>query len=647
MKKINKIASLLSVATMGLVSMTGCEGGDIYTIDSPDWLASRIDSIANANKGGEEEIEGLMEDVYTIGNTDYSCGWWAQFSKYYVIPKGQKLVCQFNLNINPEATNTYKNFAMIICNDDNRGGTDYKEYGAIRYDHQPSGNSEWGDLWLGSRRDLVSSTLTFGSDTDKGVDKLGGKVTVTVDRANDGLYVEMNNGTVVKKYVQDEVLANLNTDTSNENIRVFFVPEGSYIDFLGTTIEPIGGLTSRDDKQPLSMTLKGVPGKVLQGTSLDSAMASVTAIVQFEQEVTKTIPASELTFDVIPDMETLGTKTLIAVYNKTFKGESTNPVIGKATFQVVDKLYTSVGESGCTSAFWSAHSANIKVEAGETYVTTFTNYTSGVSNWNNFVVVLDSEDGTTEYAVVRADNYGWGNGYAACTATRSESDWATWLAAMDGAKVTLYVTNVGDGTANIQAVILGNDGETYTQDYIGIDTVDPENCYFNLTVDGSYLVFDYVLGAEDNSSAWWSAHSDNLKVAPGTTLTQSFVNHTSGANNWNNFVVVLDSEDTTTEYAVVRSDNYGWGAGYEGICVNNGTQGDWATWLAAMDGAIVTVSVTNYGDGTADIKCIMLGNNGETYYQDYIGIAVSDPEDCYVRLTVDGCHMIWDNVVAR
>ena len=41
----------------------------------------------------------------------------------------------------------------------------------------------------------------------------------------------------------------------------------------------------------------------------------------------------------------------------------------------------------------------------------FTNYTDGGSNWNNFFVVLATADGTTEYAVLRADNYGWGNGY--------------------------------------------------------------------------------------------------------------------------------------------------------------------------------------------------------------------------------------------
>jgi len=651
MKNLNKVASLLTVATMGLVSMTGCEGGDIYTIDSPDWLASRIDSVANANQGsGDDEIEGLQEDYYTIGKTDYTSGWWANFSKYYVVPDGQKWQAQFNLNINPDDNTYYKNFALIVATN-TRDGEGYSEYGAFRYDLTGDANAynsnwgtEFGIIENGGFK-YTSSTMLFApvDNKDAGLQKMNGKVTLTVDRTGDGFYMEISNGTIIKTFNKPEELGG----AEGNDVYCFLVPEGSFIDFLGTTIVPIGGLTSKEDKQPLSMTLKGVPGKVLQGTPLDSAMASVTAVVQFEQEVTKEVPASELTFDVIPDMNDLGTKTLIAVYNKTFKGEATSPVIGKATFQVVDKLYTTIGESSCTTSFWGAHSANIKVERGETYVTTFTNYSSGVSNWNNFVIVLDSEDTATEYAVVRADNYGWGSGYAACTPSRTDCEWATWLAAMDGAKVTAFITNRdADKKADVKCVIIGNDGETYYQDYIGIDVTDPDNLFFNLTVDNSCIVFDYVVGNEDNSSSFWGAHSDNLQVEPGQTLTQSFVNYTCGTSNWNNFCVVLNSEDTTTEYAVVRSDNYGWGSGYA-ACTNSGGQQNWTSWLAAMDGAVVTVSVTNNGDGTADVKCIMIGNDGETYYQDYIGINTVDPDNCYMRLTVDNCHMTWDNVVAR
>ena len=140
--RLNKLSTTLCAACFGMLALTSCEGGDLFNIDAPDWLSSKADSIAASKAGGDEVIEGLEEDVYTIGATDFSTGWWAVFSKYYQIPDGQKWVAQFLLNINPNASNTYKNFALIICNDEDRGAANYKEYGAIRYDNQPSGNSE-------------------------------------------------------------------------------------------------------------------------------------------------------------------------------------------------------------------------------------------------------------------------------------------------------------------------------------------------------------------------------------------------------------------------------------------------------------------------------------------------------------------------
>ena len=637
MRHLNKLASAFFAVALGAMALTSCEGGDLYNVNSPDWLAGKIDSIAAQKGSGEEEIEGMEEDVYTVGAPDYSTGWWAVFSKYYQVPEGEKWVAQFNLNINPAATNTYKNFAMIICNDEDRGAANYKEYGAIRFDNQPSGNSEWGDY---IDRSLVSSTLTFETDTDAGVDKLGGKVTLTVDRTSGGLVVTMTNGNVTKTYNQTSKLENLNADSSNSKIRCFLVPEGSYINWLGSTIEPIGGFTSAEDKQPLSMTLNGVPRKVLQGTDIKAAFANVTATIQFETGVSKDVTAADLTFQAIPDMETLGTKTLIAVYNKTYKGEgATQPVIGNAEFMVVDKLYTTIGNSDNSTGFWGAHSDNFKVGPKETFVTSFTNYTNGQNNWNNFVVVLCSSDGSKEYAVVRADNYGWGDGYAACTPSGGQSDWAAWLKAMDGAKVTVAVTNQGDGTADVQCVMIGNDGKTYIQNYTGINTVDPNNCYFNLTVDGSHIEFDDVIGAEDNSTAFWGAHSQMLRVPQGQSVTTRIKNFTNLQNNWNNFCVVLTREDNT-EYAVVRADNYGWGDSY-GACTPSGGQNDWAAWLKAMDEAMCYVSVTNNGS-SCDVKCIMIGNDGKTYKQDYIGISPIDGEDLFFRFTVDGSHLVFE-----
>ena len=636
MRHLNKIATAFCAAALGLLSMTSCEGGDLYSVDSPDWLSAKVDSIAEANKGkGEEVIEGLEEDVYTVGATDFSTGWWAQFSKYYQIPAGEKWITQFNLNINPNASNTYKNFALIITNDEDRGAANYKEYGAIRYDYQPSGNSEWGDY---IDRSLASSTLEFQTDTDPGVGNLGGKVTLTIDRTAGGMVVTMTNGKVTKIYNQTSPLASLNADGSNSPIRAFLVPEGSYIDFIGSTIEPIGGFTSKEDKKPLSMTLNGVPAKVKQGVELNEAMANVTATVQFEQGVSKIVKADELTFQAIPDMNTLGKKTLVAVFSKTYKGEAATPVIGYAEFEIVDKLYTTIGNTDNSTPFWGAHSDNIKVAAGESFVSSFTNYTNGQNNWNNFCVVLCRAD-NSEYAVVRADNYGWGAGYDACTPSGGQSDWGAWLKAMNGAKVKVAVTNNGNGTADVQMVMIGNDGKTYTQSYTGINTIDAGDFYFRFTVDGSHIEFDDVIGKEDNSSAFWGAHSQMLRVPKGQTVTQRFKNFTNLQNNWNNFCVVLTREDNT-EYAVVRADNYGWGDSY-GACTPSGGQSDWAAWLKAMDESICTVSVTNNGS-SADVKCIMVGNDGKTYKQNYIGISPIDGEDLYFRFTIDGSHLVFE-----
>ena len=655
MKYLNKIATAFCAAALGLMTLTSCEGGDLFSIDSPDWISSKADSIAAEkakNQSGDDVIDGLEEDVYQVGAPDFSTGWWAQFSKYYQIPEGQKWIAQFNLSINPNATNTYKNFAMIISNDEDRGAANYKEYGAIRYDNQPSGNSEWGDY---IDRSLVSSDLTFETDTDTGVDKLGGKVTLTVDRTEGGLVVTMTNGTVTKTYTQKTPLTNLNADASNTNIRCFLVPEGSCINFLGSTIEPIGGFTSKEDKQPLSIEISGVPSEVLVGTTLEEAVANVTGTVYFEQGVVKTVTAADLTFQAIPNMEDLGQKTLVAIYNKTFKGEACKkPVAAIKTFSVVNELsaFTQtvvvpnpivLGAEDNSQGWWTVHTENIKVDPKETKVVHFTNYTNGVNNWNNFVIVLNKADVAQEYAVVRADNWGWGAGYdgnSNLKAVGTQGDWDIWRAAMNGAKVTAYITNNGDGSADIKAVMIGNNGIEYVQEYSGISTIDPDDMYFRFTVDACHLVFDTELGTPDCTTPWWSAFTPNVQVKAHQVCTVNFTNYTSGANNWNNFVIILNKADLT-EYAVMRADNWGWGAGYDGNpnLKAIGTQGDWATWLAAMNGAKCSAQIVNNGDGTADVKVLMHGTDGVDYTQDYIGISTIDPDNFFFRFTVDGSYL--------
>ncbi len=635
MRNLNKLASVFCGMALGLVSLTGCEGGDLYDVNSPDWLADAI-ADANANKGGdEEELVGQQEDVYNIGNAELNAPFFT-LGKTYVIPPGEKWQAQFNLTVNPD-NKYYKNFYLVL---NAWAGQLGDEFGVIRFDNDPSKNSEWNTVGTAIDRSLVDGNFNNSSgddDIDPGVQKMNGRITLTVDRANGGLFIKMTNGTLTKTYTQTTPFPDAAGAEADICCRIGV--EGSLVSFLSSNIEPIGGFTSAEDKQPLSMKLNGVPRKVLQGTDLLTAFGNVTATVEFEQGVSKTVPATELTLEAVPDMNELGKKNLVVVYNKTYKGEyCATPVIAHASFEIVDKMYTCIGAADNSDPFWGAHSDNIKVGPNETFVTTFTNYTNGGSNWNNFLVVLCKAD-NSEYAVLRADNYGWGDGYGTCTPSGGQSDWAAWLAAMDGAKVTTYVTNNGNGTADVKAVMEGTDGNTYVQEYNGVSVSDPNDFYFRFTVDGCHLEFDNVIGAEDNSTAFWNAHSQMFKVPAGQTYTTRIKNFTSGASNWNNFVVVLTRADNS-EYAVVRADNYGWGDCY-GACTPSGGQADWAAWLAAMDEAMVTVSVTNNG-GSTDVHCVMVGNDGNTYVQDYMGIGPIDGSDLFFRFTVDNSHLVFE-----
>ena len=589
MKRLNKLASVFCVAAMALTAMTGCEGSDMFSVNSPDWLSEKIDSIEKANQSTEEVLVGMNEDVYTVGNTDFSSAFYTSFSKYYQVDDNQKWNAVFNLNINPSATNTYKNFALYITNDVDRGGTGYAEYGVIRFDNQPSGNSEWGDH---IDRSCVQSNLTFETDKDKGVDKLGGKVTLTVDRSRvDTFMVKITNGTVTKTYIQPSKIANLNADESNTNIRCFLVPEGSFIDFQQSNVEPIGGYTSAQDKAPVSMVLNNVPAEVDKGTTLEEAMQNVSATVTFEEGVTKVIPASELLFSAINDMDEVGEKTLIAIYNKTFKGENAaTPIVANAKFNVVAGIKT------------------ITVTQAPTR-TNYYYYNSAAVDGVNHTLAFDPT-GMVVYATYVEGEPG----------------------VIDNSKLTF--SRIPATAGKHEVTITTENGRTAT-----VEVNVAESAVKAVTPT------PVSLGAEDCSTAWWTEFTKDMKIPAGETFEFNFTNYSSGAGNWNNYVLILRKADLA-EYAVVRADNYGWGNGYA-ACTPIGTQGDWATWLATMNGAKVKMFVTNCNNGTADIQAIVTGTDGSVTTQSYLGINTIDPSDLNVAFTVDSSHLKFNAASAR
>ena len=611
MKYLNKLASVFFIAVLGVMTLTSCEGSDLYKVNAPDWLSEM---------GGEEEESSVVEitpNPSKLGNADNTTPWWSVFTDDIKAEPGKTYQIKFT---NYGGSSNWNNFVFILRNE----AKDF-EYGVFRSDNwcwntnYPNGadsdnfcakkmesdDRDWA-TWL-KAMSLAKCTLTLYNYGDGTAD-----IKCTMLGSDGVTYTQEYNTIAVDK----------------DNLYFAFTVDNSHVEFGDVNIE---------DSDPASIVLTA-PKKVLLGTSQEEVFAGVSATVKYKNELTKTVSASELSIQAIPDMETLGTKTLVVVYNKTYLGVNCEtPVIGTAEFQVVDKMFTCIGRTDNTSGFREEATENFKVAPGQTYVNYFTNYTDGVNNWDNFIIQLCKGDGS-EYCFVRADNWGLGGSYwDGCQSC--DWNWDNFREALNGAKVTTYITNNGDGTADIKAVVVGSDGQTYTQKYTGLNNIDPNDMCFNLSMEKGHLEFDYVIGAEDNTSGFRAIATPNIKIEAGQTFVDRFINTGDGAANWNNFIIQLCKGDGT-EYCFVRADNWGLGGSYWDGCQS--CDYNWGNFAGIMDGAKVTTYITNNGDGTADIKAVVVASDGNTYTQNYKGLNNIDPNDLYYNLSMEKAHLVFE-----
>ena len=611
MKYLNKLASVFFIAALGVMILTSCEGSDLYNINAPEWLSGM---------GGNEEEVDIIEVTPSptdLGSADNTTPWWTLFTDDIKAEPGKTYQIKFN---NYGGGSNWNNFVFILRNE-----TKDVEYGVFRADNwcwstkypdgadsdnfcakqMESADRDWA-TWL-KAMSLAKCTLTL-TNYGNGIADIK-----CIMLGSDGV-------TYTQEYTNIEV--------DKDNLYFAFTVDNSHVKFGDVNIE---------DSDPASIVLTA-PKKVLLGTSQEEVFADVSATVKYKNELTKTVSASELSIQAVPDMETLGAKTLVVVYNKTYLGENCEtPVIGTAEFQVVDKMYTCIGKTDNTCGFREEATENFKVAPGQTYVNYFTNYTDGVNNWDNFIIQLCKADGT-EYCFVRADNWGLGGSYwDGCQSC--DWNWGNFKEALNGAKVTTYITNNGDGTADIKAVVVGSDGNTYTQKYTGLNNIDANDMCFNLSMEKGHLEFDYVIGAEDNTSGFRAIATPNIKIEAGQTFVNRFINTGDGAANWNNFIIQLCKSDGT-EYCFVRADNWGLGGSYWDGCQS--CDYDWGNFAAIMDGAKVTTYITNNGDGTADIKAVVEATDGKIYTQNYKGLNNIDSNDIYYNLSMEKAHLVFE-----
>lgn len=242
----------------------------------------------------------------------------------------------------------------------------------------------------------------------------------------------------------------------------------------------------------------------------------------------------------------------------------------------------------------------------------------------------------------------------------------------DADLTAVYLVSFTGGTAGATVTVSGNAGSvvldetgagslylpagtyTFTQSKTGYE----DNTVSDVTISAAQTVTltgltaaGTMVGNEDNSSAFFGAFSATWQVPVGKTATMEFDNFSSAAENYMNAIVVLQStaaaDDTAySEYAVLRTDNYGWKGALNTNDNGTNTVGwgvesnwDWDTFKTFTNGATVALTVTNYGT-TADVLMTYVKGE-ETHFQKYSGIDVGDGSSLYFRLSVDHSHLVY------
>jgi hypothetical protein len=151
----------------------------------------------------------------------------------------------------------------------------------------------------------------------------------------------------------------------------------------------------------------------------------------------------------------------------------TNVVGG--TYQVGTDLLT---------AWWTKFSNNYPVPSGESRTFKMKCYSDNAANWHSPSTILRKAN-MAEYAVVRMDNFGWGDGYDSAILT-SDWNWDMFTSSINDSYIEITVTNNGDNTADVLYNVKYANGDTHFQKYAGI-TVDSSDLTTALVIEGAYL----------------------------------------------------------------------------------------------------------------------------------------------------------------
>lgn len=554
----------LSAAILTAFGLVGCEELEIYSIDAPADLQSRIDSIAAA-KPDPGDTTHITIVTALVGAEDNSAAWWTAFSDNFAIPANKLLHLEF-VN-HGTGVNNWNNWNLAIVNEvGDRDAEGYAEYFVLRSDAYGWGNDDF-DLGLISHN-YSSTPDAPASDADWAnfrTTMQSAYVTIELDHSATG-NVFMT-ATAIGTNDTELVMTYQHPVSATADIVAFLVADGSHFEMKKAYLLP-SKITVVEDVGPESIAIEGAPEFVEIGN--ENFWGDAIATVTFADGSSAEVDSADLSFNVIPDMTTLGEKTVVVAYSKTKQGAYVKAISTIYTLEVTNPV------------------ESLEVTTPPN-ITTYYFYSSNPILFNSTGLVV--------------------------TATYS-----------DGTKGVL-----ANGSLKFGMIPADEGAQTVDVSYVGATKTVTTTVPLTLVKGVSQV------GANDFSTGWWTEFSEEFPVASGTSKTIKMYCYSDGVNPYHSPSTILRKADLT-EYAVVRMDNFGWGAGYEGIATA-ASNWNWDTFAANITGSYIEITVTNKGDNTADVHYDVTYENGEKHFQDYTGIAI-DSSDLNFALVLERAYLV-------
>ncbi|HEY3402824.1 MAG TPA: hypothetical protein VGK59_05515 [Ohtaekwangia sp.] len=303
-------------ATFGLV---GCEEMDLYSVDSPSDLQHRIDSIAAARAGNDTTfIDIATEVVGSEANTD---PFWTVWSDYFAVPINKRLVLEF-INYGNGA-NDWNNWVVVTSNGE-RGADGYAEYFAFRSDAEgwSAHNSNFDPNLI--THNLPVDPVDLNTSPAEKADFLatmeGASVKLEIDHSTTG-YIFLE-ATSVGTNGEEIILSYYQPIESVEEINAFLVCDGSHYVMQRAYLLP-SQITAVEDVNAVSIAVEGTPEFVELNN--ENVWGNGTATVTYADGSSEEVDSVDLSFNV-PDVTTLGEKTVVVAYSKTKQGKFGPPV---------------------------------------------------------------------------------------------------------------------------------------------------------------------------------------------------------------------------------------------------------------------------------------------------------------------------------